>query len=667
MPKATATSTPIKKEKKSKEGYNPDGLELEARTEAMKAYLTGQSQITREYNQFNGRNLQDSIDDWTKRWNGFVPPANPLLDSDQSRMFLNFTRNQVISYLAKVALARVKSKIKAVNKKSGMVDQRVSSVLEDLNDFSLDNENGDARYLEAAFECCVKGTVIVYEGYKRQTQKIKSPVEFNVETGELEWKEEDQIVFDDCYQEVVPLEDFYIANPYQSDIQKQPFVMWRQVTTYDEANTAYGHYKNWQYVKRGGGPASGISGDPTTFYRSHINTDLNDDQIEIVRFYNRSKNLHVVLANGVVLYQGPIPFRDGRYPFAKGIFEPFDNNFFWGMGFPNKIMGEQDLMNTFWNMMADKTFGSLLPYGLSSDLDDLIEDDILQPNKIRKVGDINKWKFDSLPGVNSGEQAMMQMAINFARENSGDMTGAGMASTPKGGKITARQALLQQQESMQRLGFSMNFLEDMERDRTILRVNHIIQFYSVPKIEKVAGPGTDVLETLKYRDVRLNNVTLSDGQTGNKVIKLTGQVTNPDERMKMADHLSVIESLGEQQGTPTEALAVDVNTFFNYNMEVQVVKRSSYERNKALEQAERHEYANWRLSATQFGVGVNAQELVHWVDESYDIDSERFDAPAPAPVAPPGASNAAPAVAGASAPAPAAPAPKMPDSMGGEL
>lgn len=674
MPSATATSTPLPKEEQMAPTWRADEKEREAGNIATTDFLVGRNVIDKEYNQFNGRNLYNSIDDWTKRWNGFVPPANPLLDRDQSRMFLNFTRNQVISYLAKVALQRVKAKIKAVEKKTGLNDLRLSQLLEDLNTFSLDAENGDARYLEAAFEACVKGTVIVYEGYRRETHMMKSPMRFNAENGELEWKEEERVIFDNAYQEVVPLEDFFIANPYQPDVQKQPFVIWRKITTYDEAYTEFGNYKNWKYVQKGGGPGGSVAGTATTFYRNRLFTDISENQCEILRYYNRKKNLFVLLVNGITLYQGPIPRKDGRYPFAKGIFEPFDNFFFWGAGFPNKIMGEQDLMNTFWNMMSDKTFASLLPYGLSSDLDDMIEDDVLQPNKIRKVGDINKWKFDNLPGVTAGEVNMLQQTMSFARENSGDMSGAGNASTPKGGKITARQALLQQQESMQRLGFSMNFLEDFERDRTILRLGTILQFYSIPKIKKITGETGEAVEQLLYRDVRLNGVMLEDGRQGTRLIKLTGTPKTPDERAQIADQLSVMEEVGEAKGEPMEAVAIDINTFQDFNLEVQVVRRSSYERNQVLDQAARHEYANWRIAATQFGVPVNAKELVKWVDESYDIDSERFDAPE----APPGAPGMPPGVPGApqqpgqppqqSQPSPMPQVkPQMPDTMGSEI
>lgn len=512
-----------------------------------------------------------------------------------------------------------------------MASQRLADIFGDLNKYSLDQENGEARFMEAALEATVKGTVIVYEGYRRDHQKVKVPVDFDAETGEIKTKDETRIIFDDCFQAVRPLEDFFISNPYQPDIQRQPFIIDRDITTDGEAKGQYGHFPNWKYVVAG---SYAVSAEPTTFYRNKLMTDLASNQVEILRYFNRKENLHIITVNGVIMYNGPIPFKDGKYPYAKGIYEPFENSFFWGMGFPQKIMGEQDLQNTFINMMADKTFGSLLPYGLSSDLDDLIEDDVLQPNKIRKVGDINKWRFETLPGVNNAEQSMFQMVLNLARENAGDMGGSGGSTTPRGGKMTARQLLLKQQESMQRLGFSMNYLEDMERDRTTLRVNHTIQFWSIPKIEKITGKDGKEIEQMVYRDVRVDDAKLDNGQVGSRVIKLVGEeAKDPDKMAQIGDELSVYEAMGDELGNPTEAVAIRVDTFYDYNFSVQIVKNSTYEQNQALEQATRHEYSDWRLGLmAKFNFPVNVKELVAWVDESYSIDSDRFEAePQPQP------------------------------------
>lgn len=601
--------------------FSPNQDQNDAINQVLRDYSKARTVMQKNYNYFNGRNLYDCVDDWTKRWNGYIPAQNPLLDTTQSQIFLNYTRNAIISYLVKIAMSLVKPKILAVNKKNMIQSKQFAQFLTDANQFSLNAENGESKFFAAALETTVKGTCITYEGYMRQEQEMEVPDKFDAMTGKMKTKKVNKILYDDCFQKIHPIEDFYIANPFQPDIQRQEYIIPRRLTTYTEAKDEFGHYPLFEHVKAG---AYTITSDVTTFYKNQLISELAKDQVEILPWYNKSKNKHILLINGIPIYIGVLPFKDGRYPFAKAIFEPFANDFFWGAGFPNKIMGEQDLKNMLFNMMVDKTSGSLLPYGLSSDLDDIIEDEVLAPNKIRKVGDINKWKFDTLPGISPGEVQMLQLTDKELNDNSNGVSSSGQSSSPRGGKLAARQVLMQQQESMQKLGFSASFLEDYEKDRTDLRLAHILQFYSIPKLEAVTGVSGGDQKKLLYRDITLNNTRLSNGKTGTKIIKLTDKLT-PSSRKDMADKLSVIEATGDASGTPTEAIAVDINTFNDYNLEVQVIKNSSYEKNYVIQQSKRMEFANWRLGLAQVAP-VNAPELVKWVEEAYDdIDSTKFE------------------------------------------
>ena len=627
------------KKEKVVPAYQPTEKDQKTYAKVVGDLISGRTIISKNYNQFNNRNLYDCIDDWSKRWNGYIPVSS-VLTEERSNMFLNFTRNLVISYLSKVALQRPKIKIIAVDKKHNVQNNRFAELITDLNEYSNNEENADARFLESALECCIKGTVIKYEGYMKQEQEMDIPDEYDASTGEMTTRKANRVIFDDCYQEIVATEDFYIANVYQSDIQKQPWVIWKKITTFEEAKTEFGHYEKFKFVK--GGTYTIVS-EPTTFYRNNMTTELKKGQVEVVRWYSRSKNRHVILVNGVPVYDGIIPFKDGKYPFAKGIHEPYGNDFFWGMGMPQKIMGDQDLINTLWNMMVDKTYGSLQAFGLSSDLDDLVDDTTLEPNKIRKVGDIRNWSFQTLPGVNAGEQSMLQSAIGFIKENS-SIEGGGAAASRQGGKVSMRQAMMKQQEAMSKLGFSANYLEDFERDRTELRIAHLLQFYSIPKMEAVSGSKGKDIEKMMYRTIVLPNSKLQDGRTGNRVIKLVDntEISDENKRKKLSDELSHIEQMGEDgqeeidqstklpkmgpAGVPTEAVAMSIDAFDNFNLKIQVVKNSSYERNQMLDRAERLEYANWRLQLANVAP-PNVDELIRWVDESYDIDSDRFKAP----------------------------------------
>lgn len=596
--------------------YSPDSEEQDQIREVLAAYITSRNVMQRQYEYFNGRNLFECIDDWTKRWNGYIPPLNPLMDQTSWNIFYNFTRNAIISYLAHVALVPPEAVIEAVNKKSKLQSKKFAEAVTDMNQYSLNAENGDARFLESATEAAVKGTVIVYEGYMKNFQKEKTIESFDVTTGKVKYKEKDKIIFDNCYQRVVPLEDFYITNAYQADVQKQPKIIWRNLTTYFEAQNEFSHYKGWKYVRPGNYT---LAMEMQTFYRQAQLADLPMDRVEILRYYCRRTNTHTVLCNGVVMYSGPIPFKDGKYPFAKTVNEPFGNDFFWGQGMPGKYMGEQDLINSFINMMAQKTTNSLLPTGISSDLDDLIEDDVIEIGKMRQVSDINKWKFLESPEVNNGEFNMFSTILGLAKDTANVMPALS-------GKITARQILLQQQQLTDKISYNINFLEDLEIDRTKLRISHLLQFYAIPRIERVTGIRGKEIENLVYRDIHVSNAKLSDGRKGTKVIKIIGdEHKNPDTKQKLADDLSVKEMMGEAQGIPTEALAISADIFQDFDVNVQVIGNSSVKRNQALDQASRLELANWRFSIAQVAPIPNPEGLVKWVEESFDVDDSQFE------------------------------------------
>ena len=417
----------------------------------------------------------------------------------------------------------------------------------------------------------------------------------------------------------IRLKDLYFLNPFEPDIKKQPEVLWRQLLSYEEAEKEFGHFKNWKHVKPGM-----VRMDPAaqTFYANEEESQYDTDRIEVLRRWRMGDARHVISVGNVVLYGGPNPFKDGRTPICGAMYEPYGIDFAFGMGFPQKVMGEQDAMNTAVNLMADKEYNSMLPYGLSSDLDDLIDDEVLQANRIRKVGDINKWKIDSLPGLTSGDITFLQTMLNFAQQFSGTEGGA-QATTARGGRLQVRQVLMRQEEMMKKIGFSSQFLEDFERDRTELRVSHALQFYSIPKIEKITGKGRKEIEQLIYRDVEVSDVPLEVGRVGRRKIKLFGNEMTPDVKERISQELSVEEEMSEMNGMPMEALAVHVDTFHDYNYKVQVERYSSFEENRTLENAKRMEYANWRLSLANVAP-VNTQKLIAWVDESYELDTSEF-------------------------------------------
>ena len=125
---------PGKDTKKNPEvSYIPEEGEQEEYNEVIGNVVKGRNVIQKSYNQFNGRNLYDCIDDWQKRWMGYIPLTSSLTQN-RSNMVLNFTRNTIIGYLAKLDVPKIK--ILAVNAKSHNENQKFADGLTDLINFS---------------------------------------------------------------------------------------------------------------------------------------------------------------------------------------------------------------------------------------------------------------------------------------------------------------------------------------------------------------------------------------------------------------------------------------------------------------------------------------------------------------------------------------------------
>jgi hypothetical protein len=571
------------------------------------------------YPELKNRTLSDCIAQWQKRFNGYSP-------SNQNLMFLNFTRNMVIAYLSKVATTRPEIQITALNK-SGVPNKLLAEVIKDVNQATLVKENGDRKFFAIALSTVVKGTAITYEGYKRNCIIDEEVQDFDSETGEVVTKKQERVLFDDVYQEEVPVEDLMILDPYQPDIQLQPALLWRKLFSLEDFQEEFGQYENAKNVL----PGIVFGAGNTEFYGNNQNSGLQRQyQIEVIRFYHRLMNRHVIIAGGQVIYDGVMPFKHRKYPFAKSIHEPVTSMFFWGVSLPDKVSAEQDSLNGMINMMDEKTLYSLKPFIMSSD-DDLSDQEEIEIGRIMKVSDVNQYVIKEMPGVNAGESNYFSQLQAIMKETAGIYGGA-TAFTKNGGKLDIRQVMLQQQEANAQMTFSSTNLEDYEADRTNLRIKNIMQFYALPRIEQYGGRNGKQYKRLVYKNVTLN--TEIDGEKGIKSVYFQNKPTE-EEINQTLDKMERAETTAEQNGDKVKTFMIDVSHFDNHTLEIVATRNSSWMKNQALDQQMRAEYAQqligFATQAQQMGqpVNIDMQKLINYVQEAYDIPMGEFEQETP--------------------------------------
>ena len=563
---------------------------------------------------FNDRSLIEYIDDSTKRWNGYVPPRDNQTFDWQARVFLNFTRNTVVTFLSKAALNMPKINITAVDK-FGADDTRRAQVLDRLRQWSLNKENASWKYFQSSLDTVVKGTGVVYEGYKKTKRKIREIERYDCITGKVKAKEKEIIADSDCYRLNIPIEDMFFSNIYQSDIQEQDDLIWARRMSYGEAEKEFRKFANWKHVRPGGFWAAV---QDTPFYKESAYGDLEDDQVYVMRYYSKADDRMIVNISGVTLYDDPIMFHHKNYPFALEIFEPLGIDFIYGKSLPDKVAHDQDVQNTLANMALDQNFLSIHKPILTQDEDDDEDTIVLVPGLVRKVNDINNYRvLNELEGPSASVMTMMQLFMKQGNDDANSIQGGGPLVTPQGGKVTARQAVMQEETARQTLGLNAMMFEKMELDLAKLRIPNLLQFQMLPEtLKEVTGEDTS---KLFYKAFRLDDVELSDGTYGTSIIRVF-----PDqESLPNQLDLDVEAEMANIKGKNVEIKAITPEYIRNVEYDVQAVPGSVFNRAKATEQALTLEMFQAVSPFLQFGF-IDAEELFREVFKSFDRDTNKL-------------------------------------------
>ena len=214
----------------------PTRIELQAEMDTRKYVYTHFDTMwqnnERTYEQFNGKQLQNYVDEGRKSINIMNKPR----EDGRSNVKSITPLNKLLAILARTAQKRPDIVVLAQNRKL-MIDKVRSDIVKDLYTWSYQNiqeeADADIQYFFKAFDTTTDGTYITYEGFDNQTHTQKKITKFDPNTSEVEWEEE-KFKTNQCFAQQVKLTDFFIWNPYLRSLQKQPRVCWR--TVYDKEN-----------------------------------------------------------------------------------------------------------------------------------------------------------------------------------------------------------------------------------------------------------------------------------------------------------------------------------------------------------------------------------------------------------------------------------------------
>lgn len=533
---------PTNKEELAKmvSNYNPDRATKERTQQVMKHYQHGWDLMQSPYEEFNDRTVIDYQNDSQKAFNSYVPPASDDPDEAwRANTIRPITRNKVVSMAAHLTASTLFPKVFAQNK-NDKEDKEAASVMRDLMEWAGDQSNYSQKFLYTVIAMLVNPAAIIHTEYRQVMRTMKEIQE------DGSWTEKEMVdeLVSGFQNNIVPIDELYISNVYEHDIQKQPFLIWRRIIDFDIAYYKYGDNEKFkEYVKPG--IQHVFTEEDDTFYEQY-DEELTDNLVEEVIYYNQLEDLELIYVNGVLLDHPEQPLRrqDKKYPFAKTGFELIDEGrFFYYRSLVDKLADDQNIADVMWNMILDGTFMQLMPPTAVFGEEDVDASVVVPGTVTRFKADTKLQSINPVQNFNAAYNALEKIEANFA-ESSQSAMASGVPST---GIETAFETARVEQNARTVLGLSGKMVGFFVKEWGELMVGNILQFLTIGEVMELTSPNN----ALKFR----NFVLPEKEEAGKKV----GHRIEFDDNSGYGDKLEESLKLLEQQEKEGDVKITKVN------------------------------------------------------------------------------------------------------------
>ena len=451
-----------------------------------------------------GGNIEAKWDQNMKDYEGWRPPRNA--DDWQSNIVPPFTTTIVEKALSEVIDQTMQPKVTP----RGPEDVERAKVMNYIKDYTWEIGDGDLQLYSSIKQAFILGKTVWQEDFWQDKRQVRMLKKFDQEKGIEEYITKEIYDFNDVYGETVDLYNFFLdpmARTINSGRYKANDCIRRYIMNYDTFIENF-QGKIWnplnaaKFVKAGG---------DTNYYQFYTPPEGIDksNQVEVLFFWGRRPDKMIVVANDIVIRDGPNPYNHKQLPFAEGSDVPSLNQFY-GRGEPSLLESIQEELKTIRRMRLDRQHIDLWKMFLVSNRETLDEEEaIVAPSRFLYVDDPStSIKALEYRDVNPSAYKEEDLLKQDGRE----VTGV-TSPQPSG---TATEAAIFKESTMKALKLKIWLLSrELLTNIVRLRVPNITQFYSTPMVEKIVGEG----KTASYRRIRTTDMALEFTREGKLVEK----------------------------------------------------------------------------------------------------------------------------------------------------
>ncbi len=518
--------------------YKPTTEESQMRSLILNHFTLGYTTMYTPRVEFNDlsviqRMTVDQMSFNTYQPNNGQPAAFDDVQGWRSRAMRPIVRNKAVSIAAHATATLIFPKVFAYNDNNDQQND-AALLIEDLMEWAADQSNYAQTALRRTISAMSDPASIGYTEYAEVYRSVKRPKPDGTYTKEL-MLDETLSGFQDY---PVSVDELFIENFYEPDIQKQGWLVWRRVCSYALAEAKYANkYANFAHVYPG---IQILLNDANQSFYQVYDTNMRSTDVEEIIYWNRTLDVKIIMVNGVMLTtpDNPNPRNDKRYPFDKFGFELINNRCFYYKSLAFKLQQDADIINTLYPMIIDGTYLNLMPPMVQIG-DEIIGSDVIVPGAVTNLQSANAdlRAITTSNNLTAGLNALVQVeaSINESTES---------LPTFQGSQVTAYQMSLMQQNASTILGLFVQMIAQHVKDFGKLRLGDILQYLTIADVDKITANAPLVYKTFLLRDRDVN------GSQKTKKIAFDGEMS--DEDVTGEDQLSMsyaVLSAGDKTNT----------------------------------------------------------------------------------------------------------------------
>jgi len=500
--------------------YKPPRNIQEFIFEVYEKYIKWRALREQPYKQFNNQTLTNYLLEARKKFWGYLPIS---FEQDTPQFFFPETRNEIIKILSKIANLRLKPTFEGVEN----FDIIKATILKDLFEYWRRGANRKIENFWQFLYNVINGTVVTFIAYNSRVKKVKNIVYHDPETGETEY-EDDIKDESDVKETIVNLEDLYIPKIWEPNIQEQEEIIWRTLMKWSDFRNSFKGYEFSDFVVPGSQFAD------ASIFKDFMAYDVRGGEfVEVIKYFNAAKDQYAIIANGVLLNPikrkgkqeiAPLPWNHKKLPFAKTIFEPIDATFFYGMPLAQKVKSPQEALNRMWELLLDREERAIAAPILTNDpsIEMGLEYKAGRFYQVQGDPNSNYRELQISPASSSYWNALTTLQGIIQKTGSGGVGPIIASRQPR----SATEKSLESQQQRETAGLYFLFYQDLLEQKAWLVIKNMIQFYTASKVEKIMG------EKKFNKILSLVGVSLFGGGLGNREIRITEQISEPEELKK---------------------------------------------------------------------------------------------------------------------------------------